>query len=118
MKRSWPHRGLMRLSILACSTLLVGACATAPPTTVILAVRCSEMIPASYRQPVRPPPLLPPTATAGEALATLSAMTSRLDLSNGRTSDLIALAESCDARMAEAQAEVKPKTWRQRLNVP
>lgn len=75
------------------------------------ALQCAPLIPQSYRQPVPPAALLPPDATAGDALAALDGTTAALDTANGHTADVIAITEACDKRSAEVAASLKPKPW-------
>jgi hypothetical protein len=41
----------------------------------------------------------------------LDGQTARLEQSNGRTADVIAITEACDARSAEVAEQLKPKKW-------
>lgn len=54
-------------------------------------------------------PVLPVPSTAGDLAASLDGQTGKLDQANGRTADVIALVEACDARSAEVAAELKPR---------
>lgn len=71
--------------------------------------RCGDQIPPSYRQPVRGVGLLSSQATAGEATGKLDGQTAALDVSNGRTADVIGIVDRCDARNAEAAAKLQPR---------
>lgn len=99
---------LIPLSLL----LLTGGCATTPVTvTILAALRCAPLLPPSYRSPVRPVPLLKGDATVGDALDALDGQTAALDQANGRTADVIAITEACDARTAEVAQQLKPRKW-------
>lgn len=69
------------------------------------------MIPPSYRQPVKPTRLPAADATAGDLWQSLDDQTSRLDQSNGRTSDVVAIADSCQARQTKVLAALTPTPW-------
>lgn len=61
-----------------------------------------------------PAPLPPPEADAGALWIALDAQTGRLDMANGRTADVAALMDRCEAERAKALAP--PKTlWTLRL---
>ena len=108
--RSAPRRGLMLPLILSLSGALVSGCASTPPMPVILAaLKCGPLIPESYRKPVAPVALLPPDADAGAALSALDGQTSKLDLANDRTSDVVAMVDACDKRSAEVFDALQPK---------
>lgn len=53
--------------------------------------------------------LLPPDADAGTALNRLDGQTAKLDLANGRTTDVIAITDACDKRSAEVFEALQPK---------
>jgi hypothetical protein len=76
------------------------------------ALKCAPLVPESYRQPVKPAPLLRPDATAGEALDALNGTTASLDQANDRTTDVISIVEACDKRSAEVTASLtQKKPW-------
>lgn len=53
---------------------------------------------------------LPPTdAKAGGLWAALDAQTDRLDRANGRTSDVIAIADNCQAQQLKTQQQLQPR---------
>jgi hypothetical protein len=81
---------------------------------MLAALKCGPLIPESYRRPVSPAPLLPPDATAGDALTALDGQTAALDQANRHTADAIAIAEACDKRAAEIVEAMTPKRrwWR------
>jgi hypothetical protein len=108
--RSDTRRGLRRLLTLSLFGALASGCATTPPMPVMLAaLKCGPLIPESYRHPVSPAPLLPPDATAGDALTALDGQTASLDRANSRTTDVIAIVDACDKRSAEVAQALKPK---------
>jgi hypothetical protein len=76
---------------------------------------CAALIPPSYRRPVPPAPLPDPSATAGELWITLDGQTTALDQANGRASDLLAIADACQARQVAVVAALNPKPWWQSL---
>jgi hypothetical protein len=105
-----PRRALAFVSILALSAPAIAGCAVTPRTPIILAaLTCGPLIPQSYRKPVPPADLPPPDATAGDVYAALDGQTAALDQANGRTADVIAIAEACDKRQAEVMEAVAPK---------
>jgi hypothetical protein len=85
-----------------------------PP--ILAALDCASLIPPSYRQPVALAPLLPPDATVGQVLVALDGQTTRLDQANGRTADLIALADACQARQAAVLKSLDPPKWYERFS--
>lgn len=108
--RSAPRRGLLTASIMILSAALVAGCVTTPRMPVILAaLKCGPLVPESYRRPVPPAPLLRPDATAGDALTALDGQTAALDKANGRTSDVIAIVETCDRRSVEVFTALQPR---------
>lgn len=76
---------------------------------ILAALKCGPLIPPSYREPVRSVPVLAVPSTAGDMAASLDGQTARLDQSNGRTADVIALVEACDARTAEVTKALQPR---------
>lgn len=107
-----------RLPVRACALIplsllpLTGGCAGTLPTPVILtALQCGPLIPPSYRSPVRPVPLLKGDATVADALDALDGQTMRLEQANGRTADVIAMTEACDARSAQVAKQLRPRKW-------
>lgn len=54
-------------------------------------------------------PLPPADASVGQLGDALDGQTARLDLANGRTADVIAIADACDARTAEVVEKLTPK---------
>lgn len=110
MPPSSPRRALAFVSILVLSAPAITGCAGTPRTPIILAaLKCGPLIPQSYRKPVPPSDLPPPDATAGDVYAALDGQTAALDQANGRTADVIAIAEACDKRQAEVMEAVAPK---------
>lgn len=102
---------LLRLILLS-STLCVGGCAgTVSTVTIQTALKCGPMIPESYRKPVPGVPLPPKAASVGQIGDALDGQTRNLDTANGRTADVIAITEACDARSAEVAEQLKPKKW-------
>ena len=95
-------------SLLASTT----GCATTPLiVTTLSALRCADLIPQSYRSPVLGTPLLRAGATVADLGAALDGQTAKLDQANGRTSDLIAIADMCQAQQDKVLAQLHPKPW-------
>lgn len=69
------------------------------------------MIPPSYRAPVPPTPLPPTDATAGDVWTALDGQTTQLDAANGRSADLVQMADGCQARQAAVLTALNPKPW-------
>lgn len=67
------------------------------------------MIPPSYRRPVPATRLPEANATAGSLWSSLDDQTSRLDRANGRTGDVIAMADACQVHQAAVLAAISPK---------
>ena len=99
---------LLPLSML----LAVGGCAAMRPTpTILAALDCASLIPPSYRSPIPPTRLPPADATAGGLWSALDDQTARLDRANGRTADVVAMADACQAHQSKAAADLKPRPW-------
>lgn len=78
----------------------VGASGCAGTPSLIAAIDCSALIPASYRVPVADVP--PPESNAiGEWLIVADARSGRLDEANGRTQALIEISEGCQSEQAK-----------------
>ena len=110
-----PRRAPMRLCLLASISLAVAGCAGTPPMRLTLAaLDCAATIPPSYRRPVAGTPLPFPSASAGTVWSSLDDQTSKLDRANGRTSDVIAMADSCQVHQAAVLSALTPKRpwWR------
>jgi len=74
------------------------------------------MTPESYRTPVPGVPLPRPDATAGDLGTALDGQTGRLETANGRTADVIAAQERCEAiRRGMIEAAKPPPSWLDRL---
>jgi hypothetical protein len=71
------------------------------------------MVPDNDRKPVAPTALPPREATAGALWVALDDQTARLDQANGRTADVLSIAERCEAERAKAQTP--PRGWLTRL---
>ena len=107
-------RGPALVSLLLSTTLGVAACAGIPSTHQIpVALDCESLIPPSYRKPVAPTPLPGLDATAGSIWSSLDDQTSRLDQSNGRTADLVAIAHACQVQQAKVTDAVlkRQRPW-------
>lgn len=76
---------------------------------ILAALNCAAVIPPSYRQPVKPVPLLRVGALVGDVGSALDGQTAKLDQANGRTGDVIAMADSCQAHQQAVLAALKPK---------
>lgn len=104
--------GLLRLSTLLCLSALTPGCVSTPPlVTTLAALDCASLIPNSYRKPVASVGLLRVGATVGDLATALDGQTARLDQANGRTQDVIDIAEACKARQAEVLKALQPKPW-------
>lgn len=68
------------------------------------------MVQPRYRTPVAGTPLPPITANTGTLWSALDDQTSRLDQANGRTADVIAMADSCQEHQAKVLTELTPKS--------
>lgn len=66
------------------------------------------MIPPSYRKPVAATPLPAADALAGDLWSALDDQTARLDQANGRTADVIAMADACQQHQAKVIASLAP----------
>ena len=108
-----PRRlALLRPLILASITLVLSGCASAPPTPMILAaLDCSRVIPPSYRAPVAPVPLPDASADAGDLWDAFDGQTGKLDQANGRSADLVSMADACQAQQAKVLAALTPTPW-------
>ena len=95
---------------LALSTALVvtGCAATTPMQTIQPALDCAAVIPPSYRKPVAATPLPAADALAGDLWSALDDQTARLDQANGRTADVIAMADACQQHQAKVIASLAP----------
>ena len=93
--------------------LAVGGCAGTLHTPLILAaLDCASVIPNSYRTPVAATAMPGQTADAGDLWGALDDQTSRLDRANGRTSDVISMADSCQVHQAKVLATLTPhRPW-------
>ncbi len=72
------------------------------------AFSCAGLIPDRDRGPVAPTALPPAEATAGALWIALDDQTARLDLANGRTADVLAITQACEAEQAKL-AMPRPK---------
>lgn len=110
---SSQRRALGTLSILALSIASGPGCVTthlSPP--ILAALDCASLIPPSYRQPVPSIPLPGKGLTVGELAVALDGQTARLDQANGRMADVVAIADTCQARQAAVLKELVPsKPW-------
>lgn len=72
------------------------------------------MIPDSYRKPVRPTPRLRDGANVGELGGALDGQTASLDQANGRTADVVAMADACKAHQDAVLKTLTPRRpwWR------
>ena len=72
---------------------------------------------ASAEAPVAIPatPLPPTDATAGDIWQALEGQTTQLDQANGRTSDLIEIADSCQKRQVAVLNALNPPPWYAKL---
>lgn len=101
----------MLLTLLFFAPLGWGCAATRLTPPILAALDCAQVIPPSYRQPIAPAPLISPDATAGQALTALDDQTTRLDMANGRSADLVAIADGCQARQAAVLDALQPHPW-------
>ncbi len=107
------RRDLRRLSIPLLLPLSIAGCVTTPLSPPILdALNCARLIPPSYRSPVPSAGLLGPTETVGALAVRYDAQTAALDRANGRTDDLVQLADLCQAQQqAVLKALNPPAPW-------
>lgn len=70
---------------------------------------CGPLIPKSYREGVRSVPVLAVPSTAGDVASSLDGQTAKLDQANGRTADVIAIVDACDARTVEVTKALQPR---------
>ena len=110
MHASSRLRGLTLLSTLLSFGPLISGCVTTKPiVTNLAAFHCAQDLPPSYRKPVLSAGLLSPNETVGGLAVKYDAQTANLDRANERTSDVIALVDSCNKRMDDASQELKGK---------
>ena len=90
----------------------ITACATTNPQIVLAAVECAPYIPPEYRKQIVGAQPLPKPATVGMLADRLDEQTANLDRSQGRTSDVISLIDTCDKRNKQILKEAFPeKPW-------
>ena len=108
-----PLLALARLSLSISMLLAATGCAGMPRTAMTLAaLNCKDLIPSSYRKPVQGTPLPAAEANAGQLWTSLDDQTGRLDQANGRTSDVVELADRCQARQdALLKALTPTRPW-------
>jgi hypothetical protein len=105
-------KGLTLVLTILLSTPLIAACATTNPQIVLAAVECAPYIPPEYRKQIIGAQPLPKGATVGLLADRLDEQTANLDRSQGRTSDVIGLVDTCDKRNKEILKEAFPdKPW-------
>ncbi len=75
-----------------------------PPALLTQVIKCSDQIPDEYRTKLKGV-TLEKGATLLDLGKALNSTTATLDRSQGRTGDLISLAEQCDKRNAEILKE-------------
>ena len=110
--RSKPLRAPLRLLIPLSITLALSGCAGMPRMPMILAaLDCASVIPASYRKPVTPTPLPAADANVGGLWIALDGQTGKLDQANGRTADVVAMADTCQAHQVKVAAELTKRPW-------
>ncbi len=98
--------------LLSMAPVVTGCAATTPMPTIPAALDCAAVIPPSYRKPVAGTPLPPADAVAGDLWSALDAQTARLDQANGRTADVIAMADACQTHQAKVIATLAaPRPW-------
>jgi hypothetical protein len=64
------------------------------------AFSCAALIPDGDRKPVAPTALPPRDATGGALWIALDDQTARLDMANGRSADVAAIVDRCEAERA------------------
>lgn len=117
--RSLKRRAHLTPLILALSLPLTGGCvATRLSAPILSALSCADLIPPSYRQPVPIQAALPTSATVGDLANSLDKTVSALDQANGRSSDLVAIADTCQARQRAVLEALSPTPWYQRALAP
>lgn len=77
----------------------------------LAALDCASVIPQSYRSPVAATPLPSATAKAGDLWSALDGQTQRLDTANGRTADVIGMADTCQAHQAAVLKTLTKRPW-------
>lgn len=93
------------------SSSTAGCVSTRPLVTTLAALRCADLIPPDYRQQVAGTPLLRPGATVADLGAALDGQTAKLDQANGRTADVIRIADACQAQQDKVLQTLAPKPW-------
>lgn len=105
-------KSALRLTTMLPLLLLSGACAGSIQT-VTLGAGCSSLIPAGWAEPVPSAAFPQDGATIRDWQVFGVDQTGQLVRANGRTSDVIEVVRSCEARDAEAIRQMRP--WWRRL---
>ena len=92
---------VLRLTPLLAIGLLASGCAGST-LAVAPTVGCSSLIPNTWRSPVSSAALPPETAVEADWQVFGIQQTARLSEANGRTADVIAVVETCEARDRQA----------------
>ena len=100
---------LTRLSIPFLLAMPVAGCVATPPIATTRPA-CSSILPQAWRAPVEGA-TLPEGDSVGEWIAFGDAQTAKLDQSNGRTLDAIAIIERCEARDAQGVERARRRWW-------
>ena len=92
---------VLRLTPLLAIGLLASGCAGST-LAVAPTVGCSSLLPNTWRSPVPSAALPPETAVEADWQVFGIQQTARLSEANGRTADVIAVVETCEARDRQA----------------
>ena len=76
---------------------------------------CSSLIPAGWTEPVPSAPLPPASAVEADWQVFGIEQTGQLARANGRTSDVVEIVTSCEARDAAAVRQITRPWWRRLL---
>lgn len=107
MNQSAKAVGIIQILCIA----LAGCSTTQLSPPIIAALDCTQGIPASYRAPVTGAQLPPANGDVADLAKFADAQTDKLDQANGRTSDLIAIADTCQKRQQAVLTALAPKPW-------
>lgn len=87
----------------------LSACVPAPPV-FLTASDCRKLVPDQWRQGVASA-ALPAGKTVGEWVAFGDAQTGQLDIANARFQEADEIQAKCEALLAKAGQEAKPRSW-------
>lgn len=101
----------MRAAVITACMLLAGCVQTQLSPPILAALDCSKDIPASYRVPVTGAALPPLDADVRDIAKFGNDQTDKLDQANTRNSDLIGIADGCQARQQAVLTALAPRPW-------